>query len=424
MLVVGDILFFFAALYSALYFRILEAPSWEMLVEHAPFVALFALWILVFFVFDLYGQQTATFKRRIVSVLFWAQAVNAVIAVIFFYLAPVAIAPKTTLLYAVALAFLFVAVWRIYLVNFVYVGRTQRVAIFGDSPEIRELTSEIRANKKYRIEIVDEVRPKDVGSAPLDMVIAELSNTRGDVPLRELYPLVFRGVQCVDTRDLYEQIFDRVPLELLEEGWFLQNIARRNKRMYDVVKRVMDFVIALPLFLVTLLLYPFVVSAIKLDDDGPIFVTQTRIGQHGEPITIKKFRSMTTSDVGAAVLHSTGHVTPVGRVLRRTRIDELPQLVSVIAGDMSLVGPRPELPALAEVYSKEIPYYDIRHIIKPGLSGWAQIYHDEHPHHGTSVAETKNKLSYDLFYVKHRSLWLDLKIALKTVKKLLSFAGK
>jgi lipopolysaccharide/colanic/teichoic acid biosynthesis glycosyltransferase len=117
-------------------------------------------------------------------------------------------------------------------------------------------------------------------------------------------------------------------------------------------------------------------------------------------------------------------ITKVGGFLRKSRLDEIPQLWNVWRGDLSLIGPRPELPALAKVYEKEVPYYNVRHLIPPGLSGWAQLYHENHPHQGVNVEETKNKLSYDLYYVKNRSLMLDLKITLKTIKALLSRTGK
>ncbi|MBP9749809.1 MAG: sugar transferase, partial [Candidatus Pacebacteria bacterium] len=113
----------------------------------------------------------------------------------------------------------------------------------------------------------------------------------------------------------------------------------------------------------------------------------------------------------------------VGAVLRPTRIDELPQCLNVLRGDLSFIGPRPELPALAVLYAEQIPYYRARHLIKPGLTGWAQLYHDAHPHHGADVEETRNKLSYDLYYLKHRSILLDIEIMLKTVKKIVTRAG-
>jgi lipopolysaccharide/colanic/teichoic acid biosynthesis glycosyltransferase len=133
---------------------------------------------------------------------------------------------------------------------------------------------------------------------------------------------------------------------------------------------------------------------------------------------------MSFNDNENVALSATNKITRAGAFLRKSRLDELPQLWDVLRGDLSLVGPRPELPALTKIYEKEIPYYNVRHLIKPGLSGWAQLYHDNHPHRGGNVEETKNKLSYDLYYIKNRSFWLDFRVALKTIKTLLSRAGK
>ena len=132
---------------------------------------------------------------------------------------------------------------------------------------------------------------------------------------------------------------------------------------------------------------------------------------------------MSGSDKGDQVLNTSLSVTKVGRVLRPIRIDELPQYLNLLLGNLSFIGPRPELPALAILYAEQIPYYRTRHLIIPGLTGWAQLYHDEHPHHGTNVEETRNKLSYDLYYLKHRSILLDIEIGLKTIKKILTRSG-
>jgi lipopolysaccharide/colanic/teichoic acid biosynthesis glycosyltransferase len=175
-----------------------------------------------------------------------------------------------------------------------------------------------------------------------------------------------------------------------------------------------------------LIFYPFVYIAIKLDDGGPIFIIQERVGKDGKNVNFYKFRSMSGNDQGKYGKDGTSKhfVTRIGKIIRKTRIDELPQLWSVIKGDLSLIGPRPEFPALVNVYDKEIPFYNARHLVKPGLSGWAQIYHEAHPHHAIATEDTKEKLSYDLYYIKNRSLALDIKIALRTMQILMKRAGK
>jgi lipopolysaccharide/colanic/teichoic acid biosynthesis glycosyltransferase len=186
----------------------------------------------------------------------------------------------------------------------------------------------------------------------------------------------------------------------------------------------MDIIISLPLLLFALVIFPFVAIALKLDDGGSIFGHQIRIGKNNKLIWILKFRTMLFNDNGAWEKKGLeNRLTRVGNFLRKTRLDEFPQVWNVLKGDMSLIGPRPEFPEAVKHYTEELPYYNVRHLIKPGLSGWAQLY-GEHPHHGTDVNKTKNKLSYDLYYIKNRSFLLDLKIALRTLKTLASIAGR
>ncbi|HXK39557.1 MAG TPA: sugar transferase [Candidatus Paceibacterota bacterium] len=222
---------------------------------------------------------------------------------------------------------------------------------------------------------------------------------------------------------VYEDIFDRIPLSLVQYGWFLENISITRKFTYEFLKRLMDILIASPLLIASLVLLPFVALAIALEDGGALFITQERVGRSNKLIRILKYRTMTGSDRGEEVLKSRHNVTRVGQFLRKTRIDELPQLWNVLTGDLSLIGPRPELPALVKRYEEEVPFYNVRHLITPGLSGWGQISDYDVPRQGVDIEKTKRKLSYDLYYIKNRSFFLDLKIALKTLKTLLSRAG-
>ena len=180
---------------------------------------------------------------------------------------------------------------------------------------------------------------------------------------------------------------------------------------------------AIVLLVPAMLLFPFVALAIKMGDKGPIFYTNVRVGQYNRLITIYKLRTKTGRDSGAQALNSTLEDTKVGLWLRRLRIDEVPQLINVLKGDLSFIGPRPEMPALAQVYAKEIPYYNTRHFLKPGLSGWAQINNFDVPRGGVDVKRTITKLSYDLYYLERRSLMLDIQIAIKTLATIIMRTG-
>ena len=193
-----------------------------------------------------------------------------------------------------------------------------------------------------------------------------------------------------------------------------------DMRFYDIVKKVGDIVLSIPVAIVFFILSPFVYIAIKLDDKGDVFISQKRIGKDNKLIHIYKYRSMTQNDGGVWLPENDNKVTRVGYFLRKSRIDELPQVLSVLKGDMSFVGPRPDIIDLGNRLEKDIPYYTIRNVIKPGLSGWAQVNQEKPPQ---SVEETKIRLSYDLYYIQNRSLGLDIKIVLRTIKTLLSRVG-
>jgi lipopolysaccharide/colanic/teichoic acid biosynthesis glycosyltransferase len=261
-------------------------------------------------------------------------------------------------------------------------------------------------------------------ASELDIAAVSASNVR----LVVVDPRVARSLppafELIDASELYESLFGRVALTFLDPERFLDVVTSRQSRVYALVKRAIDVCIAALLGIPSLLVLPLVWFGIKLQDGGVLFYQNVRVGERGAPITVFKYRSMTGTDVGTEALKSKLSVTPLGRMLRMARIDELPQLWNVLRGDLSLIGPRPELPALVEAYTRDIPHYMLRHTVRPGLSGWAQIYHDRHPHHGTDLDATREKLSYDLYYIKHRSLVVDFLIALKTIRIILTFAGR
>jgi lipopolysaccharide/colanic/teichoic acid biosynthesis glycosyltransferase len=268
-------------------------------------------------------------------------------------------------------------------------------------------------------EISDYILNNKISLVVIDTRHSKLLNV---VP--ELYNLTLAGVMFFDVSKMYESIFDRVPISLMGKTWFVENMsAVAPKFVYDSLKRLFDIILSLMIGIISLLLYPFIILIMKIEDSkNVIFTFQPRIGQNNRVINIIKFRTMKiANDNGNAVGNK---VTKFGSYMRKLRLDELPQVWNVIKGDLSLIGPRPELPKYVDKYSFEIPYYSLRHSIKPGLSGWAQIYHQEHPHHGVDIEETRNKLSYDLFYIKNRSFLLDLKIALRTIKVLVTFVGR
>src|SRR3989344_4769167 len=439
-LLFGDFLFFLVSLWLALFLRNLEIPSRELFSIHfLPFSLLFVAWIIVFYIAGLYEKHTVILKSRLPSVLANTQLVNSALAVVFFYFIPLfGITPKTILFIFLFVSFVIILAWRMYGYFLIGRGHLDNAILIGSGEEMKELLEEVNNNPIYNLKFVSSVdlnRADEKGfwdeivsriySENVSIIAIDLANENVEPVLPPLYNLIFSKISFIDMHKIYEDIFDRVPISLLKYNWFLENISTQPRGAYDTLKRIMDITISLPLILVSLIFYPIVWLAIKLDDGGPLLISQERVGKRGRIIHLSKFRSMERNnvDLGSAN-HAENKVTCVGKILRDTRIDELPQLWSVLKGDLSLIGPRPELPAGVAHYTEEIPYYNVRHLIKPGLSGWAQIYQEEHPHHSLDSLETANKLSYDLYYIKNRSFLLDIKIALRTLKTLASIAGR
>ncbi len=436
-LFLGDIIFFVMALVVTLFLRSFSMPQKELLLAHlAAFAPLFFVWIVVYVIAGLYeGRRIILARRALSTTLLYAQTANVIIAALFFFFVPAfGISPKTVLLIYLVVSFLFVLMWRALLFPKLGLRKDEAALVIGEGPEAEELVAALRSAPLSPVAVVKFIRSADkdilkeireavAAHRPRFVIIDPASPALSKV-FPELYNLAPAGVRFIDVRALYEDVFGRVPLSSVDERWAVRTASRRVHMLYDPMKRLFDLVVALCVGLVSLIAYPFIILAIIAETGRPVFISQERVGRGGKPIRLSKFRTMTGNDNGVYQGGvSTLRVTRAGSFLRATRLDELPQLWNVLAGDLSLIGPRPEFPALVAEYEKKIPYYGLRHFIKPGLSGWAQIYHENHPHHGTDVEATREKLSYDLYYLKHRSFVLDVLIGLKTIAKMLTKSG-
>ncbi len=437
LLFLGDIFFFSLALWVMLFLRYKEIPEAQLFYDHLlPFSFLFIIWIIVFFIAGLYEKHTLILRKKIPVVILNAQIINSALAVLFFYLIPYfGITPKTNLFIYLIISFGLILLWRIYGESFFQVSYKQNAILVGSGKEMKELLQEVNDNSRYDLHFIssidlDQTDSLDfkedilnrVYSENVQVIAADFRNDKVGPILPNLYNLVFSNVRFIDMYKIYEDIFDRIPLSLIKHSWFLENISTAKSITYDTVKRAMDIMISVPFGLISLVFYPFIMLAILLDDRGPFFIMQERVGKNAKLIKTYKFRTMSRNEIDLSK-GGENKITRVGSFLRKSRLDELPQIFSVIYGSMSLIGPRPELPSGVKHYEQEIPYYNVRHLIKPGLSGWAQIYQENHPHHGLAIDATKEKLSYDLFYLKNRSFILDMTIVLKTIKKLISRSG-
>jgi exopolysaccharide biosynthesis polyprenyl glycosylphosphotransferase len=438
LLFTGDVLAFFAALWLMLLVRYGKFPDSELFALHlSPFSLLFVVWLLVFFIAGLYQKHTVILKSRLPSLLLNTLIVNTILAVAFFYFIPYfVITPKTNLFIYLILSFFLILGWRIYGFPLLGSRRKQNALLIGSGSEMRELRNEVNQNSRYSIRFVSSVDLdridtldfqeevlKTVYAEGIQIVAIDLHSEKVLPVLPHLYNLIFSKIRFIDMYKVYEDIFDRVPLSLLQYNWFLENISLAPKFTYDFLKRLMDMVLSLVLLVLSLPFYPVVWFALLFDEGRGWFSVQERLGKSNRPVKLYKFRTMTIANDEGKWGQQENKVTRVGGFLRRTRIDELPQLWNVLRGDISLIGPRPEFAEAVKQYEQAIPYYNVRRLIKPGLSGWAQIHHELHPHHGVDVQETKTKLSYDLYYIKNRSFLIDVQIALHTIRELVSRKG-
>ena len=419
----GDIFFFILALWLTLVIRHLSLPSIDLFKVHLlPFSILFVVWTFVFYVAGLYDKKIMILRKRLPGTILNVQAVNVAIAVFFFYLLPgLQLTPKTVLFIYLVVSFALILFWRAWIDTLLKKRRSRRALLVGEGPDIDELIMEIE-NSAYNIK-VERISPSDMKRDRIkdySILIADLRNEEVRKMIPEIYDLMVSGIFVIDAERIYEEIFERIPLSSLEYRWFLKDISFYSRSVYDPVKRIVDLVLAFVIGLFSLILCPFIWLAIKIDDGGPAIIAQDRIGQGGKKIKIFKFRSMSCNDKGAWIKIDDERITRVGRLLRKSRLDELPQLYNVLKGDISLVGPRPDICGLRDKLEEEIPYYKIRTVVRPGLSGWAQVSQENPPQ---SVKETKERLMYDLYYIKNRSLMLDLKIALRTLGILASRTG-
>jgi lipopolysaccharide/colanic/teichoic acid biosynthesis glycosyltransferase len=439
-LILGDVGVFFLSLWLTLFLRYLSIPSWELFVVHLwPFTILATAWLFVFYIAGLYDKQTVFLKTLLISRIVKTQVVNSIIAALLFLIIPFGIAPKTNLVIYLVLSVALLTLWRLKIYRHIEPKTRHRAILLADGPAAIELVDETNNNDRYSYNFVRIIDAATVEKTPdfeekllkliekerIDIVVADPSSKYVISALPKIFDLAFLRFKTtfLDFYKVYEDTFDRVPVDSIQYDWFLSNISQTRTAFYDVVKRGIDIIGALVLMVPASFVFPVVALLIKLEDRGALFYTTKRVGQYNEEITIFKFRTKNGADVGAAALSSTLVDTRIGAFLRKTRIDELPQLINVLKGDLSFIGPRPEMPALVEVYTKSVPYYNARHFLKPGLSGWAQIKNFDVPRGGVDVERTKVKISYDLYYLERRSLLLDTQIALKTIATIVMRTG-
>ncbi len=400
-----------------------------------PFTLLYALWIIIFYIAGMYELTLARNNINFYSTILQSLIINTSLSIAFFYFIPYfSITPKTNLFLNLILFTVVFSIWRQSYNHSITNKKTlNNVLIIGGGKETDQIKKVARENPQLGYRISEQINPRDI-QTPFDLlemvtreeirsIITAIDPHQDSKLVQSLYQCLPLKVNFSDLPSFYEKILGKVPISSIGEIWFLENLTESQKNFYEAIKRVLDMIGAFFFGLIALLFFPFIALTIKTDSRGPIFYTQRRIGQDGQIFKVVKFRSMIEEAEKGGVQWADKHdhrITRVGRFLRKTRLDELPQLWNIFIGQMSFIGPRPERIEFVQRLEKEIPYYQIRHIIKPGLTGWAQVNF----HYGASVEDSIEKLQYELYYIKHRSFILDVSVILKTINIVLKGGGR
>lgn len=430
LLLLSDCFMLLLALYCAISLRNGEFSTLTDFVSFVPpFLFIIGVSALIFYGYGLYDKPSLRLIRELSKRIITSQVIASLCAVILFYTLPtLGIAPKTILLLYIAISSVIMILWRHYAFSIVLRYRKQKSIIIGSGEMFVSLVEELTRNPHTGITVisainVDTYDMKNIGSVlettKPNSIVIDMRDERIKQYFSQFYSEVFGGAAILDIVDVYEDVFDMVPLSLINQEWVFRYVSTTRK--YELAKRILDVIISLPLFILSFIVYPFIWLAIIIEDGGPLFFVHNRIGKFGKVIPIYKFRSMENKPTKE--VSETKKISVVGGFLRKTRLDELPQLWNVIRGDISLIGPRPEAPSLVEEYTKKIPFYNIRHIVRPGLSGWAQVHQHNAPKFGIDIQQTSTKLAYDMYYLEHGNILLDVAIILKTIKVLLSKSG-
>jgi len=395
--------------------------------------------LLLSYYFDLYEPQRISGRWEIYFRLLLVLSVLSFVLAALLYLDPEIEIGPNVLLAGAAIVAIALGMWRsayewiIGLPVF-----RERVFVLGCGDRARTVSETLRTRRDAGMEVVKgegkgsfnndlerfavDLRAFAASKTRIDRVIVAMEDRRGSMPTRELLDLRLRGVVIEDASLLMERVTGKLPLDGLNPSALIFTQGFNVNALQQFARRLASFAVSLIGLLICLPFIPFLILAVRVSSPGPIFFRQTRIGLRGRRFSILKFRTMReNAEIGGAMWATKNdpRVTSIGRFMRITRLDEIPQLWNVFRGEMAFVGPRPERPEFVEWLTQEIPFYDLRHMVRPGITGWAQVRYK----YGASLEETKQKLEYDLYYVKHLSVGLDLLIMFETIKTIVLGRG-
>jgi exopolysaccharide biosynthesis polyprenyl glycosylphosphotransferase len=427
LLLLGDVLIILLTLTIVLWLRHPDRLNFEFIKDHLVlFSGVFPFWLLMIFIEGLYSIQSFQLQNTsIVGSLLRASFITMTITVVVTYFLPpdlIDVTPKSVLLLTAIIGLPYVYMWRLFFFNFFSASiRRRKTVVLGAPKMVDFVTSEINNRPFLGFNIIQTSLP-----IPNDAEVVVIErDTFGPEVYGELFQKLEKGVEIIDLAGFSEMISGKIPLDAINESWFIEYCAYQRSRSQEILKSLIDKAVALTLLLILILPFTLILLPVLLILHGrPVFFKQTRTGLYNKPFTLYKLRTMVIdAEKNGAQWAKPGdaRITPLGKILRKTRLDELPQLLNIIKGEMSLVGPRPERPEIIESkLAPNIPFYNLRHLVKPGVTGWAQVVF----RYGFSQEDSKEKLQYDLFYVKNKSLWLDVIVILRTIKTVITGAGQ
>lgn len=440
-ILLGDLLLLFAGLYLGMFFRYLKTPNTiELTNLIGPFLALFCLAIIIIFISGLYDLGRAKNNSEFFKKIFTVSITWTMLGVFYFYISGDSkINPKTILVLTALFGFGLIALWRYFYNRFVSTTILKtKVAFIGYSPETKQIIESINSKPQIGYEVVGIITGaaadiptmpnlKSLRSQP-DLIVLDFNYQKDGLLIKELYQNIFKQTGIIELADFYETIFERLPPFTFSESWFLTKFQEQSKKMYDRFRLLSDYLFAIVIGIFFLITFPIISLTIKINSKGPIFFRQARVGRNGKLFFIYKYRTMKalqadgSAETGGPQYASENdsRITGVGKFLRATRLDEIPQFINIFKNEMGLIGPRPERPEFVEKLTELMPFYPLRHLVKPGLSGWAQL---QQGYYGT-FDENLGKLEYDLFYIKNRGPILDLAIILKTFSVIFGMIGR
>jgi len=409
LLILSDIFIFYLVLGIALVIRYVIinrdlATFYSSAPLHfIPFTIIFFIWLITFWAAGLYDINKLRNEELFYKTLIITFLINAVLAISLFYFIPYfIITPKFNLFVDLALTLVILYFWRQYFNRWAGRAFGVNMVFLGASQEIMELKEFLNNNHQLGYQIVGILAPDNVSelenlwqTKKFSLIVSAEQFDHSQKLAFLLFQYFKRGVTISDLDKFYENVTNRVPISIIREVWFLENISEIERGIYETVKRILDIIGSVILGIITLVILPFVVLAIEISDPGPIFFRRQRIGKDGKIFILTKFRSLARDKSGRHELRKPyeEEITIFGKFLRKTHIDELPQVWNILMGQMSFIGPRPEKPELVKKLSEEIPFYEMRNLVKPGIAGWAQLHN---PSAGPTFKETLEKLQYDL----------------------------